>query len=76
MYEKLRKIRNDKGVKGEEMANLLGLKKATYSKKENGQVKFLLEEAKKIADFFDMPIEEVFFIEEVSINETLKFLDI
>ena len=62
MFEKLRRIRNERNISALEMANLLGLKTAAaYYKKENGTINFTLEEAKKIADYLKMPIEEIFF---------------
>lgn len=46
------------------MANLLGLKTAAaYYKKESGTINFSLEEAKKIAEHLEMPIEEIFIKE-------------
>lgn len=67
MFENLRAIRNKNGVSAEIIAKLLGLEtKAAYYKKETGDVKFTLPEAKKIADYFNMPIEEIFFNSEVS----------
>lgn len=61
MFEKLRRIRNERNISALEMANLLGLKTAAaYYKKENGTINFTLEEAKKIADYLKMPIEEIF----------------
>lgn len=62
MYKKLREIRNKKSIPIDTFKNLLGLKtKAAYYKKENGNVKFTLNEAKIIADFLKLPIEEIFF---------------
>lgn len=52
------------------MADLIGVSKASYSKKENGLVKFSLKEAKIIADTFDESIEEIFFNSKVTKNET------
>lgn len=61
MFKQLRKIRNERNISALEMANLLGLKTAAaYYKKENGTINFTLEEAKKIADYLKMPIEEIF----------------
>lgn len=61
MFEKLRRIRNERNISALEMAKLLGLKTAAaYYKKENGTINFTLEEAKKIADYLKMPIEEIF----------------
>lgn len=67
MFENLKKIRVEKNISAKSMAQMLGLEtKAAYYKKESGNVKFTLFEAKKISDFFNMPIEEIFFDEEVS----------
>ena len=61
MFEKLRRIRNERNISALEMANLLGLKTAAaYYKKENGTINYTLEEAKKIAAYLKMPIEEIF----------------
>ena len=54
------------------MAELIGVSKASYSKKENGLVKFSLKEAKIIADTFNESIEKVFFNSKVTENETKK----
>lgn len=71
MFEKLRKIRNSRNISAEEMAIVLGLEtKAAYYKKEAGNVKFTLVEAKKISDYLELPIEEIFFADEVSDKDT------
>lgn len=62
MFSKLKMTRISKGVSCESMAELLGLAtKSAYSKKENGIVRFTLLEAKKIADYFQDTIENLFF---------------
>jgi DNA-binding XRE family transcriptional regulator len=67
MFEKLRKLRTEHGASADKMAKLLGLETfAAYYKKESGAVKFSLIEAKTIADFFEMSMEEVFFAQELS----------
>lgn len=61
MYENLRRIRNEKKISALEMAQLLGLETAAaYYKKESGAIKFSLEEAKKIAEYLKMPIDDIF----------------
>jgi DNA-binding XRE family transcriptional regulator len=43
------------------MASILGLKTSSaYYKKENGSINFSLEEAGKIAKYFNIAIEDVF----------------
>jgi putative transcriptional regulator len=43
------------------MARFLNMTEAAYSRKENGQRGFTIEEAAKIAEFFKTSIEEIFF---------------
>ena len=52
MYEDLRKIRTERGIR--------------YCKKELGDLKFSLEEAKALAEFFKLPVEVLFFKEKSS----------
>ena len=62
MYTKLRKIRKENDISAIEMAKLIHLKTAAaYFKKENGHIKFSLDEAVKISRYFKMPIEDIFF---------------
>jgi DNA-binding XRE family transcriptional regulator len=76
MYEKLRVIRNKAHIPAKEMADLLGLKtEAAYYKKENGAIRISIEEAKLIADKLDMPIEDIFFNNEVSLLETNELVN-
>ena len=67
MFEKLRKVRQEKNIKAKEIAEKLGLKtEGAYYKKETGNVPFTLEEGKIISDMLNMPIEEIFFANELS----------
>lgn len=67
MFEKLRKIRREKNISAKEIADKLGLKtEGAYYKKETGKVPFTLEEGKLVADLFNMPMEEIFFENELS----------
>ena len=60
MFENLRKIR-------QEISEKLGLKtEGAYYKKETGSVPFTLEEGKIVADILGMPIEDIFFTNELS----------
>lgn len=62
MYTKLKTIRRDRNISVKSLKEILGLvTNAAYYKKENGTVKFTLEEAKKIADYIGLSIEEIFF---------------
>ena len=67
MFEKLRKIRQEHSIKAKDIAEKLGLKtEGAYYKKETGSVPFTLEEGKIISEIFEMPIEEIFFENEIS----------
>ena len=67
MYKNLRELRLANKIPVTEFLKKLGLStKSAYYKKETGLVPITLEEAKKIADIFDMPIEEIFFNQKVS----------
>ena len=67
MFETLRKIRQEKNIKAKDIADRLGLKtEGAYYKKETGSVPFTLEEGKIIADILQMPIEKIFFTNEIS----------
>ena len=67
MFENLRKLRQEKNIKAKDIAEKLGLKtEGAYYKKETGSVPFTLEEGKIVADILEMPIEEIFFTDELS----------
>lgn len=66
----LKDLREEKGIKQEELAKLLRVSPASYSKKEAGQVKFSLYEAKEISNYFKLSIDEIFFNNEVSNIDT------
>lgn len=71
MFERLRALRKAHGLTCEDMAELLGLAtKAAYSKKERGNTKFSLTDAKKISEKFHKSIDDIFFENEVSSKDT------
>lgn len=66
MNQVLKDLRLEQNITQQEMAELINLKTASaYWKKEAGHIPFSLQEAKIIADFFDKPIEELFFASEL-----------
>lgn len=67
---RLRLMREQRNIKQEKIAGILGISLGNYNKKESGKIRFSLNEAKLIADFFDTTIEEIFFTNKVSKNET------
>lgn len=72
MYEKLKEIRTQKGYSIEEMADVIEKSPCTYFKKENGDVKFSVNEAIKISKFLHKKVENIFFTEQLSVNEKIK----
>ena len=60
MYEKLREVRKSKGYLAEDLARVIDNSLPNYSKKENGLVRFSVNEALKIADFLDCKVEDIF----------------
>ncbi len=70
MYEKLKEIREKKGYSIEEMAQVIGKSSCNYFKKENGDVKFSVNEAIKISRFLKCKVEKIFFKETLLENET------
>ena len=66
----LRQIRKERKLKQADLASIINTSVVNYCKKENGNLNFSLSEAKLISDFLHMPIEKIFFDDEVSILET------
>lgn len=64
MKNRIEEIRNEKGIRQEELAKKLGVSRQTISSLENGRYNPSILLAYKIAKLFDMTIEEVFIFEE------------
>ncbi len=65
----LKEFRRTDGVKASTLARLIGLKtNASYYKKENGDVKFTVEEALVIANHFGRRVEEIFLPQDVPLK--------
>jgi len=58
---KLKKLRTDRELKQIELAKEIGVTKQTMSCYELGTIKPPLDKAKKLADFFNCSIEDIFF---------------
>ena len=70
MFEKLRKIRQEKNIKAKEIAEKIGLEtEGAYYKKETGKVPFTLKEGRIISEMLELPIEEIFFTNELSCED-------
>ena len=57
-------IRQERGIRQDELAKALGVSRQTISSLENGRYDPSILLAHKIAKLFDMSIEEVFLFEE------------
>lgn len=57
----VRDLRRSQGLSGNDMAQIMGIPAGTYYKKEIGDVKWTISEAKFIADYFKKTIDEIFF---------------
>ena len=64
MKNRIEEIRNEKGIRQEELAKQMGVSRQTISSLENGRYNPSILLARKIAQFFEMTIEEVFLFEE------------
>ena len=67
MKNRIEEMRNEKGVRQEELARAMGVSRQTISSLENGRYNPSITLAYRIARFFDRTIEEVFIFEEEGI---------
>lgn len=68
VYEKIKKYRIDKNYSQESVAYELGLSQSQYSRRENGQIVFNIDEILKLVDVFDISLNDLFedFVEKKS----------
>lgn len=64
MKNRLEELRKERGIKQEELAEILEVSRQTIGSLENGRYNPSILLAFKIAHFFDMSIEEIFIYEE------------
>ena len=64
MKNRIEQIRKEQGIRQEEFAKIMGVSRQTISSLETGRYNPSILLAYKIANFFDMTIEEVFIFEE------------
>ena len=67
MKNKIVQIRQERGIKQDELAKALGVSRQTISSLENGRYDPSILLAHKIAKLFGMTLEEVFLFEEEEI---------
>lgn len=61
----VKETRRSCGLTQEEVARYLGMTKCNYSKKENGQLRFSIDEAFKLSQLFKTTIEELFSLSTI-----------
>jgi len=66
MKNHLEQLRKAKGLSQEELGNILEVSRQTIISLEKGKYNPSLELAFKIAEFFNMKIEEIFIYKEVN----------
>ena len=64
MKNRLEELRKARGIKQEELAEILEVSRQTIGSLENGRYNPSILLAFKIARFFDLSIEEIFIYEE------------
>ncbi len=64
MKNRIEEIRNERGIRQEELAKQLGVSRQTVSSLENGRYNPSITLAYKIAKLFGTTIEDVFIFEE------------
>ncbi len=64
MKNRIEELRNQKGVRQEELAKAMAVSRQTISSLENGRYNPSISLAYKIARFFGLTIEEVFVFDE------------
>ncbi|MGB3344330.1 MAG: helix-turn-helix transcriptional regulator [Aequorivita sp.] len=72
MHKKLRKLREDKRMSQEAMGAMLGISQPQYQRKETGFAPFTDDESRIIAEYFDVPVEEI--LETSSITQHSRHL--
>lgn len=58
--ERIKRLRKNKGLKQQEIAELLGVKRNTYSDWENGKTEPSFENLIKLADLLEVSIDWLF----------------
>ena len=64
MKNRLEELRKQRGIKQEELANVLEVSRQTSSSLEKGRYNQSIQLAFRIARYFQMTIEEIFIYEE------------
>lgn len=57
--QNVKRLREDRGIKQNEIADLIGMHRSNYSKIENGQREISIVAIDKIANYFNISIDEL-----------------
>jgi len=57
--QNIKRLREDRGIKQNEIADLIGMHRSNYSKIENGQREISIAAIDKIANYFNISIDEL-----------------
>ncbi len=68
----LKMLRAREGLNQADMAKMLGVSLPSYANKENGKAEWKVREARKISDFFDVSVEDLFFSPDVTSRVTIE----
>lgn len=68
MKNRVEEIRKEKGIRQVDFAKCMGVSRQTISSLETGRYNPSIFLAYKIAHYFEMTIEEVFFFEEEALD--------
>ncbi len=60
LHYKVKLLREDKKISQEHIAHHLGLSQSQYSRRENGEIKFIAEEISKLSKILEIPISQLF----------------
>lgn len=58
--KRLKKLRKNRGLKQQELEEILGIKRNTYSDWENGKTEPRFDNLVKLADFFNVSLDWLF----------------
>ena len=61
---RMHELRKERGIQQDELAELVGVRRETIGKLENGKYNPSLKLAMDIAKVFDLSVEEIFFFED------------
>ena len=72
MKNKLEELRKQRGIKQEELAEIIEVSRQTIGSLENGRYNPSIKLAIKIARFFGMSVEDIFIYDE-EVNDWIRY---